>query len=111
MRTKKLEKDAATAANQRWDEMLKSGKKPLDLSWMEEKVNSVEHANWLYNLCCFLLGKRKEKLSYRELFLIIYGLNKRKIGEEEAKKYAINQILKTYKYHNNKLPKDIEEND
>lgn len=75
---------------------------------MDEKIPSLEHGNWLYKICCFALGRRKEKLSYNELFMLLFGLNKRALGDDEAKKYAMNQILKTYKYHNNKLPKDIE---
>ena len=82
-----------------------------DTLWMEETVQSVEHANWLYRFCCFLLGKKKKKLTYKELFLLLYGINRRKMGDKEAKTFAMNQILKTYKFHNNKLPNGIKENE
>ena len=78
------------------------------LAWMNEKIQSVEHSNWLYKLCCFFLGKRKEKLTYEEMFLLLYGLNRNKLGDYKAKFQAMNQILKIYKYQNNKLPDGIE---
>ena len=82
-----------------------------DTTWMEDRVQSVEHSNWLYKLCCFFLGRKKTNLTYKELFLVIYGINRRKMGDKEAKTYAMNEILKTYKFHNNKLPNGIEENE
>ena len=76
---------------------------------MNEHVESVPHANWLYKFCCWFLLKPKEKLTYRELFYLYYGLNKKVLGNEEAGEYATKQILEIYKYHNNnKLPEALE---
>ena len=82
-----------------------------ELEWMKEKVPSVPHSNWLYKLCCFLLFKRKAKLNYYELFMILYGINKKGLGIDEAKRFAMAQILKIYKFHNNKLPNHMKEDD
>ncbi len=77
-----------------------------DLSWMDDKVTRVVNNNWLYNLCCWFLGKKETKMSYKEIYLLIYGLNKKRLGEEQSKKYAFLKILGIYKnLHNNKLPK------
>lgn len=77
-----------------------------DLSWMDDKVTRVVRNNWLYNLCCWFLGKRETKMSYKEIYVLIYGLNRKRLGEELSKTYALSKILKIYKnLHNNKLPK------
>lgn len=77
-----------------------------DLSWMNDKVPRVVKNNWLYNICCWFLGKKETKMSYKELYLLIYGINRKRLGEELSKTYALNKILNIYKnLHNNKLPK------
>ena len=78
--------------------------------WLNETVESVEHSNWLYKFCCFFLGRRKKKLTYSELFMVLYGLNKNGLGPEEAKKFAMEKLVEIYKWNNNKEP-DIEENE
>jgi hypothetical protein len=82
-----------------------------DVNWMNERVESVPHANWLYKLCCFLLFKPKKKLTYFELFVLIYGINKKTLGDKKARQFAMAQMLVVYKFHNNKLPKTMKEND
>lgn len=81
-------------------------KKPINLSWMDEKVTHVVRNNWLYGVVCWFLGKKETKMSYKELYLLIYGLNKRRLGETQSKIYAIAKIISIYKnLHNNKMPK------
>ena len=80
----------------------------LDMEWMKETVTKVEYCNWLYNFICFCMGKRKQKLTYEELYIFFYGLYKRKYKEKNAKALATAQILDAYKFlHNNNLPKGI----
>ena len=52
-----------------------------------------------------LRGRRK--LSYKDLFLLIYGTNRNKMGDKEAKEFALYKIVEIYKNLNNKLPKGI----
>ena len=78
-------------------------RKHYNLDWMDGTVESVPSMNWLYRLCCILLFKKR--MTYNELYVLLYGINKRKIGEDNAKRLAMNQVLKTYKHlNNNKLP-------
>lgn len=55
------------------------------------------------------MGKRKEKLTYEEMYLILYGLNRSRATEEkDAKEMAMLKVLEIYQYlHNNKLPKGV----
>ena len=87
-------------------------KPKYDLGWMDKKIPYIKKGNWLYKFCCFFLGRKKSKLTFKELYLILYGLNKRKIGEDKAKEFALGRILKIYKdLHHNKLPKGIKEDE
>lgn len=84
----------------------------VDKEWLNETISSVDKCNWLYQILCFCLGKRKKKLTYQEFFLILYGINRKTLGEKKAKSLSMIRIIEIYKYlHNNKLPKGMEEND
>lgn len=71
------------------------------MAWMDEIVPSLERGNWLYKFICFFLGKRRSKMSYKEIYALIYELNKNNLGEEEAKKAAIIRVVELYKHHHN----------
>ena len=76
------------------------------LEWLNEKVERVKGSNWLYRFMCFCLCRKR--LTYKQLFLIMYGLNKRRLGEKTAKQLALDRILEIYKsLHNNKLPEGV----
>jgi hypothetical protein len=81
--------------------------------WLKETVPFLKNGNWLYKIICFLMGKRKKKLTYEEIYLLLYGLNRNKKNDEgETKKKSMHKILELYKYHhNNKLPKGINYDD
>lgn len=83
------------------------------IEWLNETIPHVQHANWLYRIICFLMGRRKRKLTYYEMFLILYGINRGKIFTEyEAKKLSMLKTIAIYKYnHNNKLPKGVKYDD
>ena len=81
------------------------GKEMYELSWMDDKVESVPVKNNLYKFICFISFRRKE------LFLIIRNLNK-KLGEVGSFNVAFYKILKIYKYQYNEYPKGfVEKND
>lgn len=73
----------------------------VELKWMEETVEDVPSNKWLYKLLCFCIGRRKEKITYKELYIFytnVYSKN------EDYKKKAINTILNIYEYNNGRLP-------
>lgn len=75
------------------------------MEWFEEKIEYIEGDKFLYKLVCFCLKGPKKRLSYKELYLLLYGINKHKLGEEKAKKKAMERILEIYKsHHNNNEP-------
>lgn len=77
----------------------------MNLDWIEEKIPRVNRGNWIYNLVCFLLAKRKRKLSYKEYMMILFELNKNNLGEDKAKEKSIMKAIEVYKYnHNGMLP-------
>ena len=80
----------------------------ISTEWLEETIEKVNNINWLYKLICFLLFKRKKKLTYKEMYLLLYGLNRRNIGDKEAKQLSMERIIKIYKENNNKYPKGLE---
>ena len=45
------------------------------MEWFDEKVERVKDDKFLYKFICFFLGGPKKRLSYKELFILIYGLN------------------------------------
>ena len=76
-------------------------------AWIHEKIDRVPQANWLYKFCCAFLFKWKSKLSYSEMYVLLYGLNRKALGFEKARELAYEQVLEIYKYlHNNKLPNE-----
>lgn len=66
--------------------------------WLEDKVERVDKANWLYKILCFISFRQKRKFTYQELFLLLYGLNKQKLGDKIAKVKAAQRIMEI---HNN----------
>lgn len=75
------------------------------MEWFEEKIEKINDDRFLYKIVCFLLGGPKYRLSYKNLYLILYGLNRGKLGEENAKKKAMKRIIQIYKsHHNNNEP-------
>ena len=76
---------------------------------MNERIPRLERGNWIYYIICFLLFRAKKKLTYKEYMMILYGVNKKKLGEQEAKEKAIIRTIEVYKYlHEGSTPKIIE---
>ena len=75
--------------------------------WAYEKIDRVPGNNFLYKFCCFFLFKWKSKLNYREMYMLLYGLNRDVLGYDKAREFAYDRIIEIYKYlHNNKLPNE-----
>lgn len=78
------------------------------MDWFDEKIEYIKDDRFLYRIICFFMGGPKYKMSYKNLYLLLYGLNKNTLGEVQAKKKAMNRILKIYKdLNNNKLPDNL----
>lgn len=76
----------------------------MNLDWMNEYIPRMPNGNWFYNFVCFVIGRRKKKLSYKEYMMITYELNKKSLGDREAKEMSIDKALEIYKWLNEKLP-------
>lgn len=78
------------------------------MEWFDEKIEKIKGDRFIYKFVCFFLGGFKHRLSYKELYLILLTLNRKSLGEDNAKKMAMKKILKIYKdLHNNKLPDGV----
>lgn len=85
----------------------------MNNDWLQEHIPRLNKLNWLYQTICFLMGKRKQKLTYQEMYMLLYGINRGKKTEEiDAKKIAMTRVINIYKsLHNNKLPKGVKYDD
>lgn len=79
------------------------------MEWFEEKIEKINDDRFLYKFICFCLGGPKHRLSYKELYLLLYGLNRGKLGEQKAKTKAMERIIEIYKSHHNNETPNIEE--
>ena len=74
-----------------------------DLSWMEEKLETVPVKQKLYKFICFISFRRKRKFTFKEMFVMMRNLNK-KFGERESSEIAMYKTLELYNYQNGKYP-------
>ena len=79
-----------------------------ELEWMNETIERLEKNNGIYKFACFLIGR---KLTYKEMFMLLENINRKKMGEEGSRKFALYQVIKIYKFQNKKLPDGIGEYD
>ena len=77
------------------------------MEWLNEKIEYIEGDRFLYKTICFFLGGPKKRLTYKELYLILYHLNKFKLGENESKRQSMNKIIEIYSFFKNKKKNDI----
>lgn len=76
------------------------------LEWLNEKVPYLPHSKWLYWIMCFLLFRMRRKFTYGELYVFFTAFHKGQLGEDDAKKKALNIIISLYAFfHNNNYPK------
>lgn len=79
------------------------------MEWLEEHIPYVDKGNWLYKIICFFLGKRKSKMTYKELYLFLSRLNEDAMGQEKSKEAALIRVIQIYKHlHNGNLPEEVE---
>ena len=74
------------------------------LQWTNEKLERLPKNNFMYFLFCLLTFRLRKKLSYKEMYLIIAEVNRKTLGDEEAKKLAFKRIIDFYEYNNGNRP-------
>ena len=75
--------------------------------WLNEKVVKTPYYNWIYQIVCLLMFRWRRKLTYKDLFLLLYGVNRNKLGDKQAKEISLYKIIEIYQANNNKLPNGI----
>lgn len=73
-----------------------------NIKWMDEKINSLPKNNGIYKFVCLFLGKKK--LSYKEMYLLLFNINKSKMDETKCKEIVMNELINIYYFNNKKLP-------
>lgn len=76
----------------------------LDLRWLNETVTEIKGHKFLYFIFRLVTFRLHRKLKYKELFLTYYGIHRKNIGEEKAKRKALDTVIKIYKENNGKYP-------
>lgn len=71
------------------------------LSWIDTSCNDVPSHRFWYKIACFITGRYKKKLTYKELYIILCNINRKK-GEEQrdVQRDAMEQIIKIYSWNN-----------
>lgn len=70
-----------------------------NIDWFEERIPRIEKNNGLYKFVCLLFLSPRKGIKYKTMFLILYGVNKRHLGENEAKRRAMEEIINIYKFN------------
>jgi hypothetical protein len=78
-----------------------------DFDWMNERVERTIEGNWLYRLLCFVTFRRKQKMTYKELYLTLRTINEKKLGQEQADRLSLKKVIEIYKYNKGTLPLGI----
>lgn len=70
------------------------------MSWIDTPCPDVPlHKKW-YKFICFIAGRRKKKFTYKEIYILLCNINKKKGDEQkEVQRDAISQIIKIYTYN------------
>lgn len=80
-----------------------------EIEWINEKAENIPGHKFMYFLIRLLTLSLRKKLTYKELFLVYYGIHREKIGDMEAKKLAFERIKQVYE--DNKKEKRRREHD
>lgn len=82
-------------------------------NWLDETLENLPHQKRFYRFLCFITGKRKKKFTYKEWYVILRALNGNTESDDndKGKSFALEQIVKLYKFNNNRYPENIEIND
>lgn len=76
-----------------------------DLEWTNEHLKRLPRNNFLYSLFCLFTFRLRRKMTYKEMYLIIAEVNRKRLGEEKAKKLAFKRIMDFYEFNNGNRPR------
>lgn len=70
------------------------------MSWIDTPCEDVPlHKKW-YKFICFITGRRKKKLTYKEIYIILCNINRKKgDGQKDVQRKSIGQIINIYTYN------------
>ena len=70
------------------------------MSWIDNSCPDVPtHRAW-YKIACFLAGRRKKKLTYKEIYIILCNINRKKgDAQKDVQRNAIEQIIMIYSWN------------
>lgn len=66
------------------------------MEWLDEIAVRKGTGPFQFRIAAFLTGRLSKGLTYRDVFFLVYGLNKRRLGENEAKRVAAEATIKLY---------------
>lgn len=81
----------------------------FNTDWLSEKVERIPNGGQgMYRLLCTLMLKKR--LTYRNLYVFAYALNKHKFKDNEMrmKQLIIEELAKIYYYNTGQLPNGFE---
>jgi hypothetical protein len=84
----------------------------FNVDWFNENVEKVPNGGQgMYRLLCAVMLKKR--LTYRNLYVFAYALNKHKFKDNETrmKQMIIEELAKIYYFNTGKLPIGIEFNE
>lgn len=75
-----------------------------DMSWMDEVMIDYPPSRMFYKFCKYIFRK---KLTYKKMFMLLYGINRKALGERKAEEEAFKKIVQAYKENNGRNPEGI----
>lgn len=82
----------------------------INVSWMDDTIEDFPGYKGLYKLFCLMHFKRK--MTYSNMYVFTYALNKNKYKDNELKlkEKILKELALIYYHNNNKLPHGFEFN-
>lgn len=71
------------------------------IKWMNETIENVPRNNFWYKIVCFLMGKRKTKMTYKEMYIFYTNTYEK---DDLCKEKAMDILLEIYYFNNKKYP-------
>lgn len=68
--------------------------------WLDETAVRKGLGPFQFRIAAFLTGRWKKGLTYRDVFFLVYGLNKRRHDDKEAKRIAASATMGLYEKQN-----------
>ena len=78
-------------------------KKPV-FEWADEKLERLPRNNFMYFLFCLVTFRLRRKMTYKEMYMIIEEVNRKKLGEAKASRLAFQRIMDFYEFNNGHRP-------